>query len=801
MGFSNFQSIKSKKFIAIIVLSFLLHLTLCDIQYLKSINEDFENDLTFEESNSNPNGMILLRFSKNNNNNIYLRIVPVNGSTIYITVNKSFTTSKMNAVILNEEYILILYAVKTNTFGLLSSWTGDIIDIIDLEIVWYDTGLKSTGPSLSYGLFINKDVFSFAGVRENVVIWKRFKLPNISDSNDRNVIRITEGNFSNPLYNLTLNPIPRVKYFQLIDGGFGFAISYRNEKNGYKIDEIYVNFLEADATEPLGPYLLNSFKNESIRIEVDGCINNFDGTGYTCTTYEEGSGSSQIRFLSTGAVMSVGYTNIDIYSYNFGSFFYPNFYGGYIGFIVNNNENKIDIYDYYGVISSSEINKYNGSLYNVKNINVIQKQNVFWILQKFEDNYAINYYSLNTIDPSDYRYIFQNPNINNTSPSINDTIYLPNENLQLKINYNIPVILSTGKLTIYQYDEKDNLILRQIISGQNYDYCNVLNDTVSIKILPSTFHKGYAKFGVRVDNNFVKSRKTKEPLLGISENIWTFSTQLKEQDEPADQLILSIKLNFNNASTAYYDEINSQKFGQLENELSKIIPINQTRLKINRIQNLNDDQNDQILISIAVNKPYLNDYSMERNTESVKKDLDELIKNKDMNLISQEKFTRFIDKSYGATLTPEFWSIELIVNIVLIALVIIIYCLLQYYMIILIVYDLILDITFLLSNANDIPGLYIYSLLSIIIPIALNTIVTLYLLCQEIKYNENFRDWCHDNTVTISSCTILSCVDVEALHILNTFINDDKPNLRLGLFKALFSAPEFEKITKWVTYA
>ncbi|CAG8524244.1 9186_t:CDS:2 [Funneliformis mosseae] len=674
MEFSNIQSNKSKQFIAIIILSLFLHVTFCDIQYINNIKDDFENDLIFEESNSNQDGMILLRFSKRNDNNIYLKIILVSRSILSITVvNKSFLSSKMmNATILNEEYILILYATQNDTFdtfdtfGLVSSWNGDIIDIIDFGIVWDNTRPKSNVPktNLPFGLFIHEDVFAFAGVRGNDVIWKRFKLPNKSYSNNRNVTLITEGSILNPLSNSTFYP-SNVKYFQLIDGGFGIAISYRHGIDKFNVDEVYVNLLEPNATEPLGPYLLHhafKFKDYKLPILIDDCIINFDGTGYTCTIYDH-SESSQIRFLSNGAVTSVGYTNIDVYQYYYGKFFFPNFYGGYVGFVLNNTNNKIDFYDIdhnYEVNTTSTKNKYINSLDNVThiNINLIQKQNVFWTLRVFNYYFTIDYFSLNTIDSSDYRYMIQNPNVNNTSPSINETIYLPNDNLQLKIFYNIPIIISTGNLTIYQYDEEDNLSLRQIISGQNfYDDCEVQNDTVLINILPSTFHKGNANFSVRVDNNFVKSRKTQEPLLGISEKIWRFSTQLKEQDQPSDQLILSIKLKFNDEMPGYYDEVNSQNtyiFGQLQNELSKIIPINSQRLEINHIQNLNADRKDQkqVLLSIAVNKP--NNYSTERNTESVKKDLDELIKNMDFNLISQGNITRFIDKGYGAQPTRKY---------------------------------------------------------------------------------------------------------------------------------------------------
>ena len=53
----------------------------------------------------------------------------------------------------------------------------------------------------------------------------------------------------------------------------------------------------------------------------------------------------------------------------------------------------------------------------------------------------------------------------------------------------------------------------------------MLNDTaVSFNVLASIFHQDKARFGIKVDNNFVKSQTTKEQLLVISEEIWTFTT-------------------------------------------------------------------------------------------------------------------------------------------------------------------------------------------------------------------------------------------------------------------------------------
>ncbi len=73
------------------------------------------------------------------------------------------------------------------------------------------------------------------------------------------------------------------------------------------------------------------------------------------------------------------------------------------------------------------------------------------------------------------------------------------------------IILSSRYITIYQYDEKNHTILRQIIFGLNPKYCKMINDTaVSFEVLASILHQDKARFGIKVDNNFVKSQTTKE---------------------------------------------------------------------------------------------------------------------------------------------------------------------------------------------------------------------------------------------------------------------------------------------------
>lgn len=76
------------------------------------------------------------------------------------------------------------------------------------------------------------------------------------------------------------------------------------------------------------------------------------------------------------------------------------------------------------------------------------------------------------------------------------------------------------------------------------------------------------------------------------------------------------------------------------------IPIVPERLKLNeKVQN--GDTNNQVLISATIMPPSAYDGN-ERNTDSILKDLDELIKQKKYNLISNSNITKFLDEYYGA---------------------------------------------------------------------------------------------------------------------------------------------------------
>jgi hypothetical protein len=78
----------------------------------------------------------------------------------------------------------------------------------------------------------------------------------------------------------------------------------------------------------------------------------------------------------------------------------------------------------------------------------------------------------------------------------------------------------------------------------------------------------------------------------------------------------------------------------------KAIPIDPKRLEIyEKVQN--ENTNNQVLISATIMPPSTYN-GIERNTDSVIKDLDELIKQKKYNSLLNDDIAKFLDESYGA---------------------------------------------------------------------------------------------------------------------------------------------------------
>ncbi|RIB19244.1 hypothetical protein C2G38_1280533 [Gigaspora rosea] len=125
-------------------------------------------------------------------------------------------------------------------------------------------------------------------------------------------------------------------------------------------------------------------------------------------------------------------------------------------------------------------------------------------------------------------YVYSNPAIDSTYPSINNSMLDTSSLLYLSVTFRNSVELSSGKISIYQFDPvTGEQNLRQSTPAS---LCTIINNdmTVNVDVLPSTFSVPGASYYVMFDNNFVMNYAYKEPIIGLRDRIWTFSTAPKE---------------------------------------------------------------------------------------------------------------------------------------------------------------------------------------------------------------------------------------------------------------------------------
>ncbi|CAG8677371.1 23170_t:CDS:10 [Rhizophagus irregularis] len=780
--------------ITIFTLSIIVTFAQEPIEYTESLP-----GFRFGGSDTYKDGTIILLFTQGNNQTkfldtkIHLRIIFVNRTILPVEINYNSlpdfipqcnsinpllcaTTLTPKALI--ERYVLIESSQNGSPHKqIIISWDGIIYGVYDIKNKY----------QVTTDLDSKQEFFISELQNATTLIWRRFIVQNQNELKEENG---TYNVFKDNTFIYLQNT------FSLIEGGYANIIFTQTAgPNNNTIHEVYVIYFKNNNNfASYKQYLLYSSISGKILNLSGDCKNSFDGSGYTFFfTDIDGSKPDvinsqnynyfRIHFLSNGEVSFIDTNYFDVRNTTVLDYsateIIPLFYGGYLGFNRLNPNNKLIItYDDNINIKQTLNLTYNFNKNGLSSF-IMQKQSLLWFFNY--DNiqtWNINFYPLNSIEITDSRYTYQNPAISGTYPKIDGNVQILNQINQIRkpfdfiINYNRPIIPSSENIIIYQYLNDNNVILRQKIPGQS-DLCQLINDTtISVKIFVSTLHQLNVKYGVKVENNFVKTQFDDEPLLGISETIWTFNTSLEAPEKSADQVTIAARLNFDNENINLYNEINSKDsplFQQLKDELVQAIPIDSKRLKISKkIQKIQNKITNSVLISITIMPPATND-GTERNTDSVLNDLNELIQQKKYNLISSGDITKFFDENYGVQTIPDFWE-KYLITLIIISVAILFLFLLVFIArkkypegknfaiikIILIINDLVLDIAFVAKNANDVPNLFIFSLLSVIIPILFNMIMATYSLVQEIIYNKDFNAWSKENNLIVSIFTILS---------------------------------------------
>ncbi|POG81425.1 hypothetical protein GLOIN_2v1507790 [Rhizophagus irregularis DAOM 181602=DAOM 197198] len=462
----------------------------------------------------------------------YLRLIERTGRITYINLNYTFPPEavcpiSMDFIPLNYNYIMVIY-VKSNNgvkgkYGLIINYESEIINEIYLGNVndyIIDSGRLEKG-------FIRIEEHDKKGA---TLHW--LSIPDITTGK---VVEHGSSEFIVP--NQLSYTFVNSFNFNLIDGGIGYAYILKYDEMGslatndpnIQYWKIYVSFLREGTYLPTTPSLVYQTTTKLNSVVFNSCTYN-NGVGYICivslnnTITNRNESRTEVNyyrldFLTTGAFIQFDMIpkeiSMDVFDFSsliYGGFLVRKYYTNTTAMdfsILDNNGNYKSGGSFGPEFVHTNMFSRNGTLLGIKK----QIGNKLEILLK----------PLLRLNNQGAEY--DNPVIESTKPAIHE--FIDSSINEITIKYAIPVRLSTANISIFQLNGdpyKPNL-LRQTISG-NSKLCTVGSDnhTVHIPIFRSSFNQPNASYHVIIDNNFVISQERNEPLLGINEETWMFST-------------------------------------------------------------------------------------------------------------------------------------------------------------------------------------------------------------------------------------------------------------------------------------
>ncbi|CAG8698753.1 17443_t:CDS:2, partial [Funneliformis caledonium] len=244
---------------------------------------------------------------------------------------------------------------------------------------------------------------------------------------------------------------------------------------------------------------------------------------------------------------------------------------------------------------------------------------------------------------------YKNPNIISTDPPNNDKI--PLRKASITIFFKNEIVLSNGNITIFQYQDSE-LVLKQSHPGLHPN-CILGDDhkSVTIKMLDSNFNIPSATYTVELSHEFFVDKLTRLAPLGLQAGDWNFTTEIKLEEYPDS---LEVVLGLTEDASIYFKNLTKKDkvafLNQMSIDLTKTIPIEPTRfIPIQETQN--HDRCNKVLISIRIRQ---RDDPFKLNGRTIIKDLDTLIKNKDITGISRFESSNMLDENFGSATGKSF---------------------------------------------------------------------------------------------------------------------------------------------------
>ncbi|GBC05653.1 hypothetical protein RclHR1_06340009 [Rhizophagus clarus] len=156
---------------------------------------------------------------------------------------------------------------------------------------------------------------------------------------------------------------------------------------------------------------------------------------------------------------------------------------------------------------------------------------------------------------------------------------------------------------------------------------------------------------LRFENTFVSSLLYNEPLPGLSNNIWSFTTSPEEEEK-----LNKFKLFFNGIygkvkltkdGTFYFNILNlNQKnefFDNLTQELASALVVSPNRITTNYRSTIDIDSK-QNLLAIKIEKPQV---ASDRETNLIAKDLNAMIQDMDITVLTSGNSSKYLESTYG----------------------------------------------------------------------------------------------------------------------------------------------------------
>ncbi|CAG8503331.1 5032_t:CDS:10 [Funneliformis mosseae] len=720
--------------------------------------------------------------------------------------------SPINIYAVRNNFLLVTYAVVTDV--------DDLTTYDERAMVLDLSGNIYSNASLGYAYFhpvTNKWLPNFAKITHNVNRDKGFlrfgRIANTNNSfwqqfmiTDKGEIQLlAEGviMFPEDYMSVILHAVA------MMDGGY--AVIYANTTNSIATPNdpipphggVYAKLLPYGTNTDRHPIVLYQTQIPGLNFTSLDCSISYVGVGQSCILTGKfafraitNTFYTKIDFLSSGNVYNIQSlnatipTNPEVDTYNVRSL--P--YGGYL---LDGKGEQI-IYGY--LLNDTQVynwdldNPINGSIMDAS---VILPNNTFVFAQREETQN----WSLSSMDLPKFAgnidHGYGNLHINYTFPLVNDII---DETNIIKINYHNPIDLSNHNIIIFQNDRN---IVRQNISGSDAKFVSLDDDgtTVIVNIIKSTFNRPGESYYVSIENGFVKSRQYQEPIIGLQNKAWFFTTQMKDE-KSSDKITGRVRLTAE--GTFVYESLDEDGrkdfYANLMRELAYAIPISQNRITTNgKFETDPSVSPKQIILSINIEKDKT---KQERTVNLAVEDLNTLIENKPITLIGSGEFSKYLDQDYGYKFSRNFLREY---GLTIIGVIAIIFVLLSFFFLAkrqnreakniailqlgLIIFDLVLDILFASTKSMNVDGLFKPSIVFLVVPFIIGSVMAFNIIREEDRY-DNFSKWSSENTKVVAIFTLLAGADIEALSMLESNVKI----FGLDCFKAEFSKHSLRKI-------